>query len=109
MSMRLLRLALIAALVLVFAPAAHATQTCSERAWECGGFLAPGATVTRVMVTRSDFEFSGKSNCSETTPELEKRGMSAERMNSKGASDVGPEPYDSLRAEIQVPLSSSKA
>src|SRR4029079_9504178 len=36
MSMRLLRLALIAALVLAFAPAAHATKTCSEpgQEWE---------------------------------------------------------------------------
>ena len=36
----------------------------------CGGFFAPGATVTRVMVTRCDREFSGKSNCSEVTPPL---------------------------------------
>ncbi len=36
-----------------------------------GGLAAPGCTVTLVIVTRRDEEFSGKSNCSDRTPELD--------------------------------------
>ena len=48
-----------------------ATQICSEAGWRCGGLIAPGCTVTLVSVTRREGEFSGNSNCSDCTPELE--------------------------------------
>ena len=42
---------------------------CSD-ACRCGGFLVPGATLTRLIVTRSDCEFSGQISCRTATPEL---------------------------------------
>src|SRR5436190_1976703 len=59
-----------------------ATQICSEDAWRWGGFRPPGATVTRVIVKRSEREFSGKSSCRDVMPPLASVTTSADRMIS---------------------------
>jgi len=47
-----------------------AHQICSDDAWECRGWTAPGAMTTLVIVTRADFELCGESSWSEVTPGL---------------------------------------
>jgi len=47
-----------------------------------GGFIDPGWTVTLVIVTLRDEEFSGNSNCSDCTPELDKVVIEAFRTIS---------------------------